>query len=179
MKLLTTTEAINKAIESIARRGKQLDHDIQVTGVSCLAHVAEHGDTTILDKLVNAMPKGSRKTAFCEWALAYGNIRMLDRGNERDADAIAQGRLFAKDKTKDFNLEGAWENMWYDFKPEKDLLDTFDAAKMVAMMMKKFTQATRQGAKIEGTAEAEKQLNALMQALRTQNEKLDDVSETV
>lgn len=179
MKLLVSVEEINKAIASIQRRGKQLDLDIQQVGVSCLAHVNEHGDTTILDKLVNAMPKGARKSAFCEWALAYGNIRMLERSNERDADAIALGRLFAKDKSKDFNLQGALDNMWFDFKPEKDLLDTFDAGKMVALMVKKFTQATRSGAKIEGTSEAEKQLLALAQMLRTQNEKLDVADATV
>lgn len=174
MKLLTTTTEINKAIESIERRGKQLDTDIHVAGVSVLKHVAEHGDTTLLDKLVSAMPKGSRKSAFCEWALAYGNVRMLDRANDADKPAIDQGRLFAKDKTKEFNEVEAIANKWYDFKPEPDLLTTFDAAAMVSAMIKRMTKAQQQGAAVTGQGEALKQLRALTQQLETQTEVLNE-----
>lgn len=172
MKLLLNVAEINKAIESINRRGKQLDTDIHVAGVSVLKHVAEHGDTTLLDKLVGAMPKGSRKSAFCEWALAYGNVRMLDRANDADKLAIEQGRLFAKDKSKDFNEVEAIANKWYDFKPEADLLTTFDAAAMVASMMKRLAKAQKQGVEVTGQGEALKQLRALAQQLETQTEEL-------
>jgi hypothetical protein len=168
MKLLTDVSAINKAIESIAKRGAKLDHDIQVAAVSCLNHVNEHGDTTVLDKLVLAMPKGARKSALTEWACAFGNVRMLDRSNQHDQNAIEQGRLFAKDKTKTFDLDGAIANMWYDFKPEPDLLTTFDAAKMVQAMVKRYNKAVKDGAAIDGIDDAKAQLAALMQSLDVQ-----------
>ena len=168
MKLHTTIEAINKSIESINRRGKQLDQDIQVTGVSILAHINEHSDATILDRLVQAMPKGSRKGALCEWACAFGKVRMLDRELERDAAAIEAGRLFKFDKTKETDIQGAWDNHWTSFKPEKDLLDTFDAAKAISQLMSKLMKATRSGVAIENVPEAMKTLKAMEQTFSTQ-----------
>ena len=172
MKLLSNVTEINKAIASISKRGKQLDNDIHVAGVSCLKHCDAHGDSTLLDKLVQAMPKGSRKAAFCEWALAYGNVRMLDRENKADKSAIEQGRLFAKDKSKTYDEAGAIANKWYDFKPEPDLLTTFDASAMVTSMMKRLAKAQKQGAEVTGQDDALKQLRALMQQLETQTEVL-------
>ena len=172
MKLLTNTTDIQKAIESIAKRGLKLDNDIHVAGVSVLEHVALHGDTTLLDKLVAAMPKGSRKSMFCEWACHFGCVRMLDRSDEADKAAIEQGRLFKKDKTKQHDLEGMIAMAWYNFKPEPDLLDTFDAAKMVASMMRKYNNAVKQGAKIEGGDAAITSLKALMQSLETSSAEL-------
>lgn len=173
VQLLTTAAEINKSITSIATRGKKLDNDIQLTGVSCLNHVALHGDTTLLDKLVNAMPKGARKGAFCEWAVKYGMVRMLDRANPDDAVAIAQGRLFAKDKTKSFSVEDAFANKWWDAKPEPDLLTTFDAAKMVTQLVKKYTAAQKaEGVEIVGQGDALKTLRAFMQSLEVSQETL-------
>ena len=79
MKLITDNAALAKAIKSIAVRGQKLDHDIHVAGTSCLQHIANHSDTTLLNDLVNALPKGARKHAFVEWALAYGNVSLLDK----------------------------------------------------------------------------------------------------
>ena len=172
MKILVDVASINKAIASIEKRGKSLDADIHAVGVSCLKHVADHGDTSLLDKLVNAMPKGSRKGAFCEWALAFGNVRMLDRANDADKLRIEQGALFAKDKTKQFDEVGAMAKAWYDFKPEPDLLTTFDAAAMVASMMKRYNKAVKQGADIENVEGAIAAAEALLQSLRTQAETL-------
>lgn len=172
MKLITETSLINKAIESIAKRGQKLDHDIHVAGVSVLQHVDVHGDTTLLDKLVNAMPKGSRKGAFCEWAVAFGNVRMLDRSNDADKLAIEQGRLFAKDKSKAFDLDGAIGTAWHEFKPEPDLLTTFDAAKMVAALVKRYGKAVKDGAEITGQEAALSSLKALMQSMETNGAEL-------
>lgn len=172
MKLLVTVAEINKAIESIANRGKKLDQDIHIAGVSVLKHVAEHGDTTLLDKLVHSMPKGSRKAAFCEWALAFGNVRMLDRTDSADKAAIEQGRLFAKDKTKEYNEVEAIAKAWYDFKPEPDLLTTFDAAQAVKSLLKKYKTAMDNGAEIKGGDEALQAMKSFMQTLNTMDEQV-------
>ncbi len=97
---------------------------------------------------------------------------MLDRASDADKLAIEQGRLFAKDKTKQFDEVEAIANKWYDFKPEADLLTTFDASAMVASMMKRLSKAQKQGAEVTGQDEALKQLRALMQQLETQTEEL-------
>lgn len=172
MKLITDNAALAKAIKSIAVRGQKLDHDIHVAGVSCLQHIADHSNTTLLNNLVNALPKGARKHAFVEWVLQYGSVRTLDRTNEADQDKIAKGQVFALDRSKQFDLEGAIANAWYNFKPEADLLTAFDAAKMVAAMMRKYNNAVKQGAKIEGGDAALTSLKALMQSLETQGAEL-------
>ena len=172
MKLITDNAVLAKAIKSIAVRGQKLDHDIHVAGTSCLQHIANHSDTTLLNDLVNALPKGARKHAFVEWALAYGSVRTLDRANPADADRIAKGQVFALDRTKQFDLEGAIANAWYNFKPEPDLLTAFDVHKAVAQLVKRVTKATREGAELEGVQDALKQLKALEQQLTTASETL-------
>lgn len=172
MKLHNTAAAIDTAIKSIALRGKRLDHDIHVTGTSCIQHIELHGDVTLLNRLVLALPKGARKTAFVEWALAFGKVQVLDKGNAKDADAIARGDIFKFDKTKTTKLEDAIAKAWYEFKPEGDILDHFDVNAVVAQLMRKYSKAQKDGLKIEGIEDAKAQLRALMQSLETQGETL-------
>lgn len=172
MKLITDNAALAKAIKSIAVRGQKLDHDIHIAGVSCLAHIAEHSNTTLLNDLVNALPKGARKHAFVEWALAYGSVRTLDRSNPADADRIAKGQVFALDRSKSFDLDGAIANAWYTFKPEPDLLTAFDVHKAVAQLVKRVTKASRDGVSLDGVQDALKQLKALEQQLTMSTEEL-------
>ncbi len=172
MKLITDNAALAKAIKSIAVRGQKLDYDIHVAGTSCLQHIAEHSNTTLLNDLVNALPKGARKHAFVEWALAYGSVRTLDRANPADADRIAKGQVFALDRSKQFDLDGAIANAWYNFMPEPDLLTTFDVHKAVAQLVKRVTKASKDGAALEGVQDALKQLKALEQQLTMSTEEL-------
>ena len=172
MKLITDNAALAKAIKSIAVRGQKLDHDIHVAGTSCLQHIANHSDTTLLNDLVNALPKGARKHAFVEWALAYGNVSLLDKSLDGDKDKIERGQVFKLDRTKSFDLEGAVANAWYNFKPEADLLTAFDVHKAVAQLVKRVTKATKDGATLEGVQDALKQLKALEQQLNTVSEEL-------
>ena len=172
MKLFTDNAALAKAIKSIAVRGQKLDHDIHVAGVSCLAHIAAHSDTTLLNDLVNALPKGARKHAFVEWALAYGNVSLLDKSLDGDKDKIDKGQVFKLDRSKEYNQEQAIANAWYNFKPEADLLTAFDVHKAVAQLAKRVSKATKDGATLEGVQDALKALKALEQQLDTVSEVL-------
>ena len=172
MKLITDNAALAKQIKSIAVRGKKLDYDIHVAGVSCLHHISLHSDTTLLNDLVNALPQGARKHAFVEWALAYGNVRVLDRSNEADQDKIAKGQVFALDRSKEYDEAGAIANAWYNFKPEPDLLTAFDVHKAVAQLVKRVSKATKDGTALENIDDALKALESLKQSLTTQTETL-------
>lgn len=163
--LFESTADIKKAISSIELKGKRLDADIQKAGVSCLAHISKHGDTTLLDSLVHAMPKGSRKSALVEWAVAVGQVRTLDKANPDDMMAIESGRLFKLDRTKAFTVEEAMSKLWYDFKPEKDLLTVFDVQAAVQTLIKRYSNATRDGAEIKGINEAKAALAQLTKQL--------------
>lgn len=144
MKLITTAAAINKAIDSIARRGKKLDADIQHAGLSCLNHNQEHGDVTLLCNLFNAMPKGSRRNALAEWALKFGKVKL----NEDKSTAKELPFLFDKEGSTD--LSGAAESPWYDCKPEKPLLEEFDFVSQYNALIKKATAAGQAGIPIKG-----------------------------
>ena len=85
MKLITVSADIAKAILSIQRRGTLLDADIHIAACSVIQHHATHGDSTLADKLVLAMPKGARKLALVEFILAYSQMSKLDTGNDKDA----------------------------------------------------------------------------------------------
>lgn len=163
MKIMTSAAEITKAITSIKGRGAKLDADIHRAAVSILNHATEHGDTTLADNLVHAMPKGARKLALVEWMLAFGQIAKLDK--EADKDAIAAGRLFKLDRTRKLDIEGAIATPWTDFKPEAAVLDAFDVQAAVASVMGRLTKAAAAGMTIKGKAEALAQAQALVAAL--------------
>lgn len=123
MKLLTSKTDIVKAIASIQTRGKKLDNDIWVAAVSAMAHHAEHGDVTLVNTLVDAMPKGSRVNALREFILAFGKVTYDE-----------QNKVFAHDKEGTFDLEGAQEKSWVEFKPESEY-KPFDALKAIAKIV--------------------------------------------
>ena len=163
VKLFKTAAEINKAITSIQGRGAKLDSDIQTCGLSVLAHAAQHGDTTVADKLVHAMPKGARKLALVEWMLAYGTIAKLDTAT--DKDAIAEGRLFKLDKARTLDLEAAAGTPWHEFKKEADVLTAFDAQAQVKGVLDRLTKAAKAGKTIEHRAEALASARALVATL--------------
>jgi len=155
LKLYTTAAAITKAIGSIERRGKKLDADIQITGLSCLNHNQEHGDVTLLCKLFNAMPKGSRRNALADWALKFGKVVL----NEDKSTAKELPFLFKKTGSTD--LSAASETPWYDCKPEKELLEEFNFEAQWASLIKKAMAAGQAGIPIKG-AELMSRLQAAM-----------------
>lgn len=129
MKLIAGTEAINKAIDSIASRGKKLDRDIHIAAVSCMAHHAEHGDVTLINRLVDNMPKGSRVNALREYIMAYGKVQW-----------DAENNCFKHDREGTFDREGAIENAWTEFKPEPTY-KPFDAVKAISQIVKRVQDA--------------------------------------
>lgn len=147
MKLLNSTSDITKAIVSIEKRGAKLDSDIQLAAVSIIAHVDAHGDTTLADRLIVAMPKGSRKLALVEYLLAFGKMRVLDKTTEKDA--IAQGRFFAFAKDKTTDMEGAMEKQWHEFKPEPAVVDAFDVQAAVHALLKRVKTMQEKGVEIQ------------------------------
>ena len=109
MKLLSGSNNIEAAIISIQKRGKKLDHDIHVAGVSCLKHIEFHGDVTLLNRLVEALPKGSRTNAFKEWAEVHGKVHWSQ-----------DDKLFVYEKEKSTLLDEAIATSWVEYKPEPE-----------------------------------------------------------
>ncbi len=109
MKLITDVKAIDLAIKSIQSRGSKLAKDIHITAVSCLAHIEKHGDITLLNRLMSALPAGWRSNALKAWAEEFGKVNY---DNTQKA--------FTYDKAKKSNIEGAISVTPEDFKPEPE-----------------------------------------------------------
>lgn len=125
MKIITCETKIKAAIKSIQARGQRLDRDIWVAAVSTMAHHNKHGDTTLINGLVDAMPKGSRVNALREFITAFGKVTF----NE-------ETKAFDHDKAGNFDLDGATATSWVDFKPEPEY-KPIDALALVKAMVTK------------------------------------------
>lgn len=131
MKLITDQKELVKLIEGIASRGKRLDADIQLAGLSCLQHLADHGDIGQVNRLYLALGKGARKSALTSWLLAYGSVVANDdKGTMGEAP-------FKYTKEKTTNVEGAMADPWYDHKPDQAPDEVFDLMKAVEAIIKK------------------------------------------
>lgn len=75
--------AVDKLIKSIAQRGTKLDADLHTAACCALNHVAMHNDPTLLNRLVQAVPKSGRANAIIVWALKFGNVALND-GKTKD-----------------------------------------------------------------------------------------------
>ena len=148
-KLIIGASAIDKAIASIKNRGAKLDGDIQVAGLSVLAHVDAHGDTTLVDRLYNAMPKGSRRLALAEWLLAYGKVEALQANNPEHKERIKAGHVFGYAKGKNTDMESAEATPWHEFKKEKDVAEAFDVQAALASLLKRVQGMQAKGVRIE------------------------------
>ena len=105
---------ISKAIGSILRRGKNLDRDIWQTAVNAVAHAQQHGDCSLLGRLYQAMPKGSRRQTLAAWVSAATNIEINNQGKARlnkDDDRFPS--------PEDWNMEYLLSVAWYDHKTEQ------------------------------------------------------------
>lgn len=115
VKIIEGASAIDAAIKSIANRGKKLDRDIQQAAISAMAHHSKHGDVTLVNRLVDAMPKGSRVNALRDFILNHGAVSYDE-----------ESKKFVHAKGKEARIEAAQGIMWTEFKPEPEY-QPFDA----------------------------------------------------
>ncbi len=152
MKLLTKTSDIVSAIEDIRSTGKKLDNMIQVAACSVIQHVGKHGDITLVNTLVEAMPNGSRVNALRDFIGTF---------SKAEYDEATKAFKFNKEKKTD--LAGAEAIMWTEFKPEQPYV-AFDLQKLLASVLKKADAALKDApqevdlellAKLRATVEVE------------------------
>lgn len=135
-KMLEGAKAIDTAIKSISTRGKTLERDIHVAAVSSLNHAELHGDITLAQKLVDAVPTMARKNALRDWFLAHGKFS-----------------YDVENKTLTFNKKGvtllqeAIDTPFWAFKPEPEYTP-FDINAAVAHLLKRAEKAVEKGEKV-------------------------------
>lgn len=124
MKLIITTDLINKAIDSIARRGKRLDMDIHKCAVSIVNHVNEYHEVTLVNRLVDSMPKGARSNALRDW---FENFCKCVYNKESKQFDFVKGASMP--------LEPAIAEPWFEFKPEPEF-KAIDSQKLIDSLFK-------------------------------------------
>jgi hypothetical protein len=129
MNLFTTSATIVAAIEDIRSTGKKLDNMIQVAACSVIQHVEKHGDITLVNTLIDAMPNGSRVNALRDFIATFGKVA-YDEAT----------KAFTFDKAKKTDLAGAQAIMWTEFKPEQPYV-AFDLSVLLASVLKKADKA--------------------------------------
>lgn len=78
----SSAAVVGKLIDSIKTRGTKLDTDLHSAACCALNHVALHNDPTLLNRLVQAVPKSGRANAIVIWALKFGNVALNDQKNK-------------------------------------------------------------------------------------------------
>lgn len=147
-KVLEGATAINAAIKSLATRGKKFEQDLHVTAVSVLVHADKHGDITLAQKLVEALPGLTRKNALNDWLLAFGKFAYSTE---------SKTLTYAKDKTSD--IKQAQETPFWLFKVEAEY-QPYDLQAALQQVWKRATAARDRGDNVP--AELMAQLSTLV-----------------
>lgn len=109
-----TAAEVMKMIVSIKGRGRTLDNDIHCTALACIMHAEKHGDITLINRLLMAMPRSVRRNALAQWAVAFGKFLPNDA---KDAPADAPLMFNKAGKT---DMEGATAKPFWDFRNVKE-----------------------------------------------------------
>lgn len=136
-KMLDGAKAIDTAIKSINTRGKSLQRDIHVAAVSCLNHADKHGDVTLAQKLVDAVPTLARKNALRDWFIAHGKFSY---------DATEKVLTFNKKATT--QLEQAIAVPFWEFKQEAAYVP-FDIQAAILTLVKRAEKAINNGDNVD------------------------------
>lgn len=124
-KLITDGSKLSAEIVSIRNTGAKFERRVYVAAVSCLAHIEAHGDITLLNDLVKALPGMARRNAIFAWAPAFGKVAY-------DGDTKA----FVYDKRGKTDIEGAMNVSPWEFKPEAEF-KPFDLSATLAKLVEK------------------------------------------
>lgn len=145
---------IDAGIKSLASRGKKFDADVQNIAISIIAHTEAHSDYTKAEALYQALPAGSRRASLVQWFLAFGKIRALNPKVAEDKAKMDAGAVFAFDRDKRTDMEGAHKTMWHSMgKPESKPSEVFDVQKAAMSLLNRMRKAQKDGVTIAGDTE--------------------------
>lgn len=122
--------ALEAAIKSIASMGKKYDKAVHEAAVSCLSHLAQHGDVGFCNRLYLALGKGTRKAALSSWFLSHGALIANTEGNKAEMS-------FKYTKEKATDVEAGALDPWYDHKPDATPDTVFDLSLAIEAIIKR------------------------------------------
>lgn len=129
--VLTAAADVNKLIDSIQKRGLALQADCHRAAVAALYHADKHGDVTLMQRLLTALPDMARRNALIAWAITFGKFKASEDGKSVDYNKVQQTDLDA----------GATTPFW-EFKPEKPFT-AFDLGAEIEKLIKRAEKAAK------------------------------------
>lgn len=138
-KLITEGKDLNTLIKSIGNRGKLLDRDLHVAGVSALYHAYTHGSTAFAQQLVEAIGSSGRKGALKKWLFHFGCFIFKEDNKTFGIDKDLKVKGF------DAISKDAIATPFWELTTDKDDVEFVDAMQQVRSLIKRLTTAKQNG----------------------------------
>jgi hypothetical protein len=123
--------------------------DIHVCAVSIAEHVNVHHEVSLVNQLIDAMPKGARVNALKAWFVSFAKVTYCE-----------ETKVFIPKRSDALDLTEAIETPWFDFKKEPEF-SVIDSMEVIAKALKVLEKA------MEGENAAKHKINAKhVEALR-------------
>ena len=109
--LITDKAKLATSISEVSSDGVKFNDKIQLVGLSAMYAAQQHGNSTPLMGLINALPGGVKTSALIAWIeqTCPASVK-LEKG--RSKVTLTKGRT-----KEDFDLEAAEADAWHTFKP--------------------------------------------------------------
>lgn len=147
--------AILKLVDGIKVKGKALDKLMHQAALSVLVHHHEHGDITLVCRLLHSMPKSSRRNALQSWMLAFDGKLMVNT----DKATKAEKPLVHNKEGSELDQAGAEAMPFWEFKAVEGTTD-FDFNAYINGLNKGVNKAME-----KATPEQRAKLEAVLAAL--------------
>lgn len=141
-KAVRSAADIKKDIANWGTRGTKWVKDGQNLALEVLGHVEAHGDVTVANSLYLAIPKGAKASAMAQFLVAFGKLKVNDGDNAKEVP-------FLFDKSRTTDLAGAKETPWYEFQPEKPLVELFDVQAAAVAFLKRLRKQAKDARTVE------------------------------
>jgi hypothetical protein len=137
--LLTEGKDLNALIKSIGNRGKLLDRDLHIAGVSALYHAYTHGSTAFAQQLVEALGSSARKGALKKWLFHFGCFMVKEDNKTFGIDKELKAKGF------DAVSKDAIATPFWELTADKDELEFVNAMEGVKSLINRLTKAKANG----------------------------------
>lgn len=143
--VILDAKGIDAGITSIVKRGASLDALIQQVAVSVVAHIEEHGDITLANRLQVSMPAGSRSNALTAFLLATAKVkvRVLPQNATKAMKEAFKTQPFEFNREGKTDMEAALAKPWYEFKKPKSIEQEFGVKELSASILRLVLQVDK------------------------------------
>jgi len=114
---LVSVSDIMPRIATLHTDAARQQQEIHLLACSSLDHIRQHGDSTAMVALHNALPNGTRVKALALWAGAFSNAKIQMKLDKATGEWTCK---LAKRTDADFDMEGAMEISFADYSTERD-----------------------------------------------------------